>query len=722
MNSFLRDFHGDSRISLDQNVLIHLKEGVVEVELEKVSLTGFHSYGENLRLNQKQITILELAKLIFANFGSGANEKEFVHFIEQSLNNMAMAIEYNGDREISNYLHSEKMLLLGHPFHPYPKCKAGMSEKDIHQYSPEFLGEINLVWIAVSETFFESNISIDEYKKKIENLISFDLCLNSDEILLPMHPWQWSRLKESGVLSETDIREIGVGENQYFALSSMRSFFNTSSPLQMKFSMDIKLTNSIRHLQANESIRGQQVETLLKNEGIEKKINNLSVLHEPFYGVLKDKNGNILNSSVVQFRENFDEEVNLEKSYLLSTLCEIIPGLGECFLSKILEKQENHILAKKNWFSKFLKNAIRPLIELYLREGILFGAHMQNIILEFDHEMEPLKVIYRDCQGTGLTEKAYEKYSQKYEFIRDSKGNILSKDDVNKVFGYYLVVNTVFQTISSLSNSEQYLEKLLLTDFRTFLFSLRAEFKDDFLDYLLESEELYQKGNMRCCIESLNENTIDSPWKIYNKIPNPLKALRQLNMGRTGYLYQYDLGYSKLSLRTLEESDLEIFYKWHHQDFVKEFWELDVFKEELLKYIRNLKASPYQLPLILEKDSMPVGYFEAYWAFDDRIAPYCGAEVYDRGIHLLFGEQKVLRSRFIYDGILHATKFLLEDDQRTERVWGEPRSDNKKILKFAEKLPGWRFIKEFDFPHKRSALIVCEKELFFKEYNEGALL
>ncbi|EQC50810.1 GNAT family N-acetyltransferase, partial [Bacteriovorax sp. DB6_IX] len=317
---------------------------------------------------------------------------------------------------------------------------------------------------------------------------------------------------------------------------------------------------------------------------------------------------------------------------------------------------------------------------------------------------------------------AYEKYSHKYEFIRDSKGNILGKDDVNKVFGYYLVVNTVFQTISSLSNSEQYLEKLLLTDFRTFLFSLRAEFKDDFLDYLLESEELYQKGNMRCCIESLNENTIDSPWKIYNKIPNPLKALRQLNMGRTGYLYQYDLGYSKLSLRTLEESDLEIFYKWHHQDFVKEFWELDVSKEELLKYIRNLKASPYQLPLILEKDSMAVGYFEAYWAFDDRIAPYCGAEVYDRGIHLLFGEQKVLRSRFVYDGILHATKFLLEDDQRTERVWGEPRSDNKKILKFAEKLPGWRFIKEFDFPHKRSALIVCEKELFFKEYNGGALL
>ena len=135
--------------------------------------------------------------------------------------------------------------------------------------------------------------------------------------------------------------------------------------------------------------------------------------------------------------------------------------------------------------------------------------------------------------------------------------------------------------------------------------------------------------------------------------------------------------------------------------------------------MKDVIHSPYQLPLIVELNSEPIGYFETYWAYDDRLAPYCNPDPYDRGIHLLIGEERFLKTHHVYDAILHGTKYLLEAHPKTKAVWGEPRSDNKKIMKFVEALPGWHFIKEFDFPHKRANLIKCDKELFYKEYNSA---
>jgi N2-citryl-N6-acetyl-N6-hydroxylysine synthase len=703
MNSFIRDYSLDERVILNEDkVSVVLNEGLLNVFILKYSLLGSHHFSSKIELDSMEIDFELCATLIARNFSSNKDISTFLDKVKNSKDNLYKILSFDRTGDEEEYLTSEKSLLNGHPFHPYPKAKWGMNSKEVYEYSPEFVGEFKLVWVKISKKDLYSNISLEKTLNEISKMVSFDFTQepSSKDILIPMHPWQVEK-----ILEKTDkIKIVGHGINSFYALSSMRSTYCPNAEYQLKFSMDIGLTNSIRHLQANESDRGRVVKDIINDLKFLDYKENFSIQFEPFFIGIKDSQGNVIPSTIVQFRENAQDVNDLR---LLSSLCESFH-----YIDKPIER--------KNWFKSFLNNVISHFFELAIKEGIYLGAHLQNILVRIKNDI-PVGCVYRDCQGTGFHTSNLKKYK---ELSRDN-GNILDDDEVNKVFGYYLVVNTIFSTISSLADSDKKIELELLADFRTFLLELKYEYKDEnlkFIDYLLNSKTLYQKGNMRCCLLNLNENTIDNPWRIYNKISNPLQHLRPLTKHKDGILYEATTKKGHhISLRELQEDDLNIFYQWHHKDFVKEFWELDKSKDELLDYIRKVKSSSYQLPILLEINEQPAGYFEAYWAFEDRIAPYCNPDIFDRGIHLLIGEEKFLRTRLVYDSIFHVTKYLLEDNHNTKRVWGEPRADNKSILHFAQKLPGWKFIKEFDFPHKKAALLCCEKNQFYSEVHDGLL-
>lgn len=170
-----------------------------------------------------------------------------------------------------------------------------------------------------------------------------------------------------------------------------------------------------------------------------------------------------------------------------------------------------------------------------------------------------------------------------------------------------------------------------------------------------------------------------------------------------------------LSIRVVDvKKDLDIFFQWHHQPRVANFWELNRPKNELQDYLENALNDPHQIPVIVEFDGEAVGYFEIYWTFEDRLAPFYDAKIFDRGIHLLIGNTKYLGKENT-DAILKSVcHYIFLADPRTERIMGEPRIDNDKILKYLLLFDAWKKIKEFDFPHKRAALVECSRERFFQ--------
>jgi RimJ/RimL family protein N-acetyltransferase len=185
----------------------------------------------------------------------------------------------------------------------------------------------------------------------------------------------------------------------------------------------------------------------------------------------------------------------------------------------------------------------------------------------------------------------------------------------------------------------------------------------------------------------------------------------------TGIVYQRQIPWldRTLSFRTVNlQQDLQCFSRWMNDPIVAEAWreEGDLIKHQA--YLQNIEADPHVIGLIGCLDNEPFGYFEVYWAKEDRIAPFYDVDDFDRGWHVLIGESRFRGKPFVTAWMPSISHYLFLDDCRTRRVVIEPRSDNHKMIRNLAKC-GYANLKEFDFPHKRAMLGMLLRERFFAE-------
>ena len=188
---------------------------------------------------------------------------------------------------------------------------------------------------------------------------------------------------------------------------------------------------------------------------------------------------------------------------------------------------------------------------------------------------------------------------------------------------------------------------------------------------------------------------------------------------RTGTLYRRYIPWldQSLSFRTLDRKhDLERFQRWMHHPRVSEFWQQAHSLQALDNYLRKLEADRHSQTLIACFDERPFAYFEVYWAREDRLGPFYAAHDYDRGWHVLVGEDDYRGRAWFSAWFPSLQHYLFLDDARTQRLVAEPRHDNDRLLRYAQKV-GFENIKTFDFPHKRAQLIMLSREHFFQHNN-----
>lgn len=170
-----------------------------------------------------------------------------------------------------------------------------------------------------------------------------------------------------------------------------------------------------------------------------------------------------------------------------------------------------------------------------------------------------------------------------------------------------------------------------------------------------------------------------------------------------------------LCLRTLDpEHDLPLIHDWMNKPRVARFWEEAGTLEQHRAFVEKVMSSPHTHPLIGSFNGKPFGYFEAYWAKEDRIAPFYDADDYDRGVHMLVGDDGFRGPHRVAAWLASLVHYLFLNDVRTRVIVCEPRWDNATMIGYLRQT-GFAQIKHFDFPHKRAALLMLARETFFGE-------
>ncbi|KAL2821359.1 acyl-CoA N-acyltransferase [Aspergillus cavernicola] len=157
-------------------------------------------------------------------------------------------------------------------------------------------------------------------------------------------------------------------------------------------------------------------------------------------------------------------------------------------------------------------------------------------------------------------------------------------------------------------------------------------------------------------------------------------------------------------------SDVEYLHKWMNEPRVNAAWGEagPISKQET--FLWDNMSKRHSFPVIGCWDGKPFGYFEIYWVKEDPLGSLIGgADNYDRGIHVLVGEQEFRGPHRVSAWLSSLVHFCWLADLRTQTVILEPRVDNKKIIDY---LQGAGFYKdgEVTFPHKQSALMKIRRD------------
>lgn len=441
-------------------------------------------------------------------------------------------------RESLSFMDAEQALFSGHSIHPCPKDRGNMTAGEARDYAPEYGNRFPLAWYSVHrDHLFLRHADGTDLAAAIEPLLKAEpdaadwrSALPPHHCLIPCHPFQHDQWQASAslraMMDAGTLRYVSHGQSLWGATSSLRAIYSESVPWMLKFSLTVRLTNSVRHLQPEEVVRGAELCRVLNSGPVRRWIESRSdfdVLREPIATGIRGHEGNILTDTLVVWRDNPFQGADAENTEVVATLLQDDPRSGESRLVQRLRQAGFDATRTRDWFRRYLDVAVGPLLEAQSRFGILFGAHQQNLVLRLDG-VWPEKLYFRDCQGTGFTSVAVERLGNELSGLADDSENLLPDDLGIRLFCYYLFINATFNVMSSLAAGQLTSEDVLIQTLRDWLLARLDEQPADprAIHYLLKSPELYAKGNFICTLRALNENTLDDVFSIYHPLTNPL--------------------------------------------------------------------------------------------------------------------------------------------------------------------------------------------------------
>lgn len=455
-----------------------------------------------------------------------------------------------------SFIDSEQSLVIGHQTHPTAKAREGFSVTEMASYSPELRGRFPLHFFRVHSDLAHQDSAVSN--RSAENIVKQmlrddpavpaaikELC-DGPRMILPVHPWQAryvqslpavQRLFRDGLLED-----LGAAGAHWTPTTSVRTVFREDFEFMFKFSLNVKITNSVRVNLTRELDRSIEMARLMQTEygrRIQADVPDFVFIQDPAYLGVKWA-GEVIEPLSCTFREaaftKFPDGSDRDITAITSLVQDHPHGHSQRnrlynIIAEIAERERRPLEdAALEWYRRYLQVSIYNLFKLFFRWGLCFEAHGQNSLLELK-DGYPVRYLYRDSQGYFHRAAAHADFCSVMPGLGEKTESIFPEDLANERLVYYLIINQVFSVINALGTQGLVGEGKLMREFAALLARIAREparYPLDMIDHLQNNERLPCKSNLLTQLFNMDELVGDiATQSVYVDIENIIRPFAE---------------------------------------------------------------------------------------------------------------------------------------------------------------------------------------------------
>ncbi|GAA0418960.1 IucA/IucC family protein [Streptomyces luteireticuli] len=379
---------------------------LLRVAVRRASMIGAHRFSGPVErhdgLTWRPIGWHELACCVRDELEvrTGTGNEEFLDQVANSHEVIGIAVAGRARRSPPRqpYLESEQSLIYGHRFHPTPKARSG----DVRRWllhGPETGARFPLRYLAVRPDLLTG----EGDHRMLDRLHPLP---DREAALLPAHPWQYRMLLEHPglrrALERRQIRDLGSGGPVFAATASVRTLYQPTLDVFLKFSLDVRLTNCVRR-NALYELSG----AVVLNRIVQPVFAELA-LRFPGCGILAEfgyrsldlyGDRDVVEGFGVIVREGLRSHLLPGVTPLLAAAVADEYPTSAAQVSRLLALGDGDALA---WWDTYLGLLLPPVLAAFFEYGVVLEPHLQNVVVGVHADGTPAQVLFRDLEGVKL--------------------------------------------------------------------------------------------------------------------------------------------------------------------------------------------------------------------------------------------------------------------------------------------------------------------------------
>ena len=317
--------------------------------------------------------------------------------------------------------HEIEGMLRGHPWLIMSKGRMGFGYDDYLSAAPELSPTVKVLWLAVHRDLAEFRSTEEwqagrlyQYELDAEELESFEQqlhergCSCRDYFLIPVHAWQWHQWlvpTYANEIVDQRIIELGVGQDDYVPMQSIRTLCNISQPERHYVKLPVSIFNTAvyRGLPSKRNLAAPAVTAWLKqiqSQDSDLKQSGVAFLgevatltiHQPCFDQIEGAQYQFKELFGCLWRESVDPVIGTGEQALSQAALLHRDINGQSILAVLIQASG---LSPLQWLKRFAEVSVTPLLICLYKYGLAFSPHGENTMLIHANGV-PQKMVLKD--------------------------------------------------------------------------------------------------------------------------------------------------------------------------------------------------------------------------------------------------------------------------------------------------------------------------------------